>query len=226
MNGHPKGLLSSPNGDSIVLRSIRILEKINLPYTLIGNRTIYEPLGFPIVDDLHPGEGPLAGLEAALLEARRRSLSGVLLLACDMPFFQESLLRRLLDHPPATIVVPVRDGHFEPLLARYDLCILKDVQARLARGDRAIQSLLQEQQAAPLSLSLDEEKQLEDWDTPDDLPSLRLSLTQESNLYVNRSQFNRISNSITPTHRPAHGRILAHIVVRNHPWATHSRTET
>lgn len=167
MNGSPKGLLPGPGGAPLALRASRLLDRMEVPSVLIGNRSLYTSLGLPIVDDTRPGEGPLAGLESALLEAQRRGASGVLLLACDMPFFGEALLRRLIAYPPASAVVPVRGGRYEPLLARYEVAVLGEVQRRLDRGERAMQPLLRALEAAPLVLSPEEEGELDDWDTPE-----------------------------------------------------------
>src|SRR5438093_2993057 len=44
--------------------------------------TPYEPFGVPVISDIHPGHGPLAGLHAGFASPRR---SFALLLACNLP---------------------------------------------------------------------------------------------------------------------------------------------
>jgi molybdopterin-guanine dinucleotide biosynthesis protein A len=134
---------------------------------LVGHRTLYDGLGVPVIDDLRPGEGPLAGLEAALLAARARGCSGVLLLACDLPHLTAPLVERLKDAPPGRIAAPSRGGRYEPLTARYSVEILEEVQARLDRGERAMQAFLGAVGVVDVPLSPEEEALLDDWDTPE-----------------------------------------------------------
>src|SRR5688572_20417127 len=48
---------------------------------------VYESLGLPIVPDVYQGQGPLAGLHAAMTYSERPLL---LALACDLPAVKES----------------------------------------------------------------------------------------------------------------------------------------
>ncbi len=166
--GRPKGLLPGPDGVPLALRAVRVFHTIGMPCMLVGNREIYGALGVEVIDDTRPGEGPLAGLEAALVEAARRGAEGVLLVACDMPFFTAELLERLARAPAAAAVAPWREGRHEPLFARYRGDVLAEVQARLDRGERGMQPLLRSVGAAPLALEAGEEALLADWDTPED----------------------------------------------------------
>lgn len=57
---------------------------------------------FPLPDDIEQildeaGEGPLAGLQAALDFARRQNLEAVLTVPCDVPFAPDDLAERLCD---------------------------------------------------------------------------------------------------------------------------------
>jgi molybdopterin-guanine dinucleotide biosynthesis protein A len=172
MGGRPKGLLPGPDGAPLALRAVRIFHTIGVPCVLVGNREIYGGLGVEVIDDTRPGEGPLAGLEAALREAARRGAEGALLVACDMPFFTAELLARLARAPAAAAVAPWREGRHEPLFARYRGDVLAEVQARLERGERGMQPLLRALGAAPLALEVREEALLADWDTPEEAGGL------------------------------------------------------
>lgn len=172
MQGRPKGLLPGPDGAPLALRAAWIFHGIGVPCVLVGNRDLYGALGVEVIDDTRPGEGPLAGLEAALIEAARRGAEGVLLVACDMPFFTAALLERLARAPTAAAVAPWREGRHEPLFARYRGDVLAEVQARLERGERGMQPLLRAVGAAPLALEAGEEALLMDWDTPEDAGDL------------------------------------------------------
>lgn len=98
--------------------------------------------GTRYVADLRPGQGPLAGLEAALTAASQPWLA---LAACDLPCLTASYWRLLCRHADGTRGVVVRDGQgrLEPLAALYHRSALPEVRARLDRGSRDLQGLLQ-----------------------------------------------------------------------------------
>jgi len=89
------------------------------------------PAGTRVVTDRAGARGPLAGIGAALSEARCQR---VLVVACDMPFLQTDLLGALLDDVSADVIVPYTDRGYEPLLAVYDKRCLPVVERVLAEG--------------------------------------------------------------------------------------------
>ncbi len=95
----------------IVIDSERLLDRtIRVARQALG----VEPL--VIGDDSRPGNGPLGGIETALL----RVDGPVLVLACDMPLLTEALLRRLAERPgDVDVVVPRANGRLHPLCARW-----------------------------------------------------------------------------------------------------------
>lgn len=85
-----------------------------------------------IVRDRVSASGPLGGLDAALAAARHDTL---VLLACDMPFVTERLLRHLLALTPgADAVVPRTERGYHPLCAAYTRACQPAIAAHLARG--------------------------------------------------------------------------------------------
>ena len=99
-------------------------------------------LGIPVLRDLYPGQGPLAGLHAAL-NAMPNDL--VLLLACDVPGVGEQLLRRLiLECAGHDAVVPrTTDGRLHPLCAVYrSQTCLPVIEESLAAGRNGVAACL------------------------------------------------------------------------------------
>ncbi|MBI4180459.1 MAG: molybdenum cofactor guanylyltransferase [Chloroflexi bacterium] len=94
------------------------------------------PSGTRIIDDIFPGGGSLGGIYAGLSVSS--SLHN-LVVACDMPFLNVSLLQYLLEvSPPFDAVVPrVRDG-FEPLHAVYSKSCIAPIQSLLEQGNHRI----------------------------------------------------------------------------------------
>lgn len=73
----------------------------------------------PIVADVFPGQGPLAGIHAAL-RSSRSELN--LMLAVDMPFVRTEFLRTLVRRAGESdklVTVPRADGRLQPLCAVY-----------------------------------------------------------------------------------------------------------
>src|SRR5437763_12141966 len=61
--------------------------------TLVGAPERYQSLGLPIIPDTRPGEGPLAGILAALGASQA---GWNLIAACDMPVISAPFLKSLL----------------------------------------------------------------------------------------------------------------------------------
>ena len=118
--GADKALLAW-HGATLVEHVARELAAVAQPITLVGPSARYAHLGLPVVEDLHPGLGPLAGIEAALASS---SAPWNLILACDLPGVQSALLAAVLDaalsSPDLDCVTAVdADGRLQPLCAAY-----------------------------------------------------------------------------------------------------------
>jgi molybdopterin-guanine dinucleotide biosynthesis protein A len=170
LGGVAKGNLAAPGGETLVQRSTRLLEGLGLTVVLVGRHAGYQDRLHAVVEDDPPGIGPLGGLVGLL---RHAGHARVLALACDMPFVSAALVRELLAFAPAAaIVAPRREGKWEPLCAVYAArVVLPLAAARVARGARSLQGLLDEVGATELPLEESRYSELADWDTPDDLVS-------------------------------------------------------
>jgi molybdopterin-guanine dinucleotide biosynthesis protein A len=103
--------------------------------------TTNNPKDFAYLDirlesDPIPGSGSLAGLHTALKAARG---SHTLVLACDMPFISRPLLEYMIRLIPlADVIVPQREGYFEPLHAIYSQKCLLPIEDALQIGDTRV----------------------------------------------------------------------------------------
>lgn len=99
---------------------------------LIGQPERYSDLNLECLPDLHPGLGPLAGIEAAL-ESGRGELN--LILACDMPDVEPAWLEGLLSTAERIgalcVVTRENSGTIHPLCAVYRTACLDAVRARV-----------------------------------------------------------------------------------------------
>jgi len=95
-------------------------------------------IDLPQVCDLVPDAGPLAGLCASLAKvasAGAEATTWIFVVATDMPFVQSRLIERLAQERKGfDAVVPVVDGHPQPLAAFYSTAALPTLERVLA-GD-------------------------------------------------------------------------------------------
>lgn len=122
--------------------------------------------GAALLRDRVADGGPMAGLDAALSEARRTGRPGVFLAGCDLPLLPPALVRlvvdRFLEQGADRIVVPrgPREGDVEPLAACYPAALATEVRRRLDTGDLALRDLIAA--CDPTVLSLEEMRAVAD----------------------------------------------------------------
>ena len=176
MGGIAKGLLQAPGAPSrktLVERLSTICAEA-LPeasLVLVGRHSAYAHLGLSQLADASLGAGPLAGLLAVCSAARTAGAQHVVTLACDMPYLEAPLLRRLAAHAPdALAVAPRLENRWQPFCARYRAESVEPfINARLRSGKLSLQGLLTEVGAHAFPLEPGEEYQLRDWDAPEDI---------------------------------------------------------
>ncbi len=174
MGGLPKGLLSAPDSaETLVARALRLCADAlpESPCVLVGEASAYRDFAQPALADDPPGIGPLGGLRALLLEAKRREAAQVIALSCDLPHFSEELLLRLAAEQCAALALAPRQAdRWQPFFARYAReAALEAVEQALAAGDRSLQRVLERLTPSELVLNDAERAELRDWDRPEDI---------------------------------------------------------
>jgi molybdopterin-guanine dinucleotide biosynthesis protein A/nucleoside-triphosphatase THEP1 len=96
-------------------------------------------LGFEVIPDKIPGQGPLMGIASAL-QASANELNFVV--ACDIPQIDVAFVRRMLteaNKSEADIIIPTTgDRKYEPLFAIYKRSSLEAINEVLSSGGRKI----------------------------------------------------------------------------------------
>ena len=138
--GRDKALV--PIGDQpLIQRVIQRVEQLSQEIMVVvsdQNRADELPLDqeHRVVLDRYPGTGSLGGIFSGLDAA---SNGWTLVVACDMPFLNLSLLLRMMAlTEDADAVVPVIDGRPEPTHALYSKACLPFIEPRLISGDLKI----------------------------------------------------------------------------------------
>jgi len=134
------------------------------------------------VADLYPGLGALAGLHAGLHHAANPYIFAV---ACDMPWLNNTLIRRLAaQRHAADVVIPQTENGLEPLHALYGKQCLGPMEEALSTNRRRIISFfpqvrvqqLPPEQIAAIDPAFDSFRNV---NTPEDYYQLRAEYSSE-----------------------------------------------
>ena len=101
------------------------------------------PPGVRGVEDVFPGQGPLAGLHAGLLSAR---CEWVFVSACDTPFFPLAMVQALTEtaiQKKLEGAAILYKGRPEPLLACYRRSCVPVIETMLTQGEGRVYRLLE-----------------------------------------------------------------------------------
>jgi molybdopterin-guanine dinucleotide biosynthesis protein A len=111
---------------------------------LVGPPEAYGALGYPVIPDVYPGQGPLSGIHAALGSSRAE---WSLIVACDMPSVTPEFLRSLLEaaeQEGGDCLLPCSpSGRPEPLCAVYRRSALPVLAEALHRNVRKVTAALE-----------------------------------------------------------------------------------
>lgn len=92
----------------------------------------FEHAGVPVVPDLAPGAAALGGVYSAVSAAPD---DRTLVIACDMPFLERTLLARLMELGAlADIAVPCGQLGYQPLCATYSRACVPELKVRVETG--------------------------------------------------------------------------------------------
>jgi len=97
----------------------------------------FDHLGYPVILDDMPGDGPMAAIQSALKSAR---FEKNFVIACDIPDINLDFLSKLVvSAVSCEIVVPVSPKKkYEPLFAVYSKSIVPKIEKLLDKGERPL----------------------------------------------------------------------------------------
>jgi molybdenum cofactor guanylyltransferase len=129
------------DGCTLLARALDLAHSVTTDVRIVGSRQKFAQYA-PVVEDVFPDRGPLAGIHAAL----RSSTSDLnLMLAVDAPFVSRQLLQYLVSEahcaPGATVVVPCCNGRRQPLCAVYRREFADAAESALLAGKNRIDVL-------------------------------------------------------------------------------------
>jgi molybdopterin-guanine dinucleotide biosynthesis protein A len=138
--GRPKALIDIDGSPMAVRVAVALGGGGCVPVRLVGGGTLPDDIGYPVVADRWPGEGPLGGVITALMDAG----GDVVVAACDLADLDAATVRAVRDAPgagEADAVVATTD-RLQPALARWNHRALEQLTAIFAGGERALNTAL------------------------------------------------------------------------------------
>jgi molybdenum cofactor guanylyltransferase len=168
--GRDKALLLE-DGLPLVARAARLVAEVAGRCSIVAPAGRYEGLGWEILSDSWPGEGPLGGILTAL-ESGHAEWN--LIVAVDMPLLDAEFLTRLLAEARngAETVVPVHaGGGVEPLCGVYHASSVDRLRMFFRSGGRRVKDALQE---IPVRTVPAPERILANVNTPEQWESVRI----------------------------------------------------
>jgi molybdopterin-guanine dinucleotide biosynthesis protein A len=170
--GQDKALLEL-DGIPLALRAAEELCRVCGQVALVGDPGRYARLGLPVTPDSYPGQGPLAGIEAAL---GATASDANLVVACDMPALNPGILTELLSAEADVAIPRYPDGKLEPLCAGYSRRCHAVIREALESGVRRVTDAFRLLEARGFALSyvaVARRDPFENLNTPDELAAFR-----------------------------------------------------
>lgn len=182
MSGLDKGLVEL-NGSAMILHTLQQLSGL-LPRIFISanqNQAKYQNLGYPVIADVKPDSGPLAGILSAMQTVTSRYL---LITPCDTPFISRNICLRLIQarKKSDSLIQVAHDGkQLQTLHALLDLTdgILQYSLEDYLETDRKVQLWYEQNQFNAVDCS-DLAGQFKNINTPDELNNIDFT-TKDTN---------------------------------------------
>lgn len=155
-------------GEPLLVRTARLLRGLTAEVHVLAAPGQYDDLGFDCTPDLRPESGPLAGIEAALTDSR---WDWNWIVACDMPYLEESWLRFLAEQAVTRnldcVVSKDPERGMNPLCGVWNRRALPLVRAMLDEGQLRVREAAS--QLGALELTPGDPKILANWNEPVDV---------------------------------------------------------
>ena len=94
---------------------------------------LFNYLNFPVVQDIYPNRGPLAGIHSSLSSS---STEKNFIISCDTPLITDDIIKYLSDYPTnKKIILPLHNGRVQQLCGIYSKGIVKIVEEILCEAE-------------------------------------------------------------------------------------------
>lgn len=135
------------DGIPMIERIANIVRSVFADVCISANDTeVYRFLDMPVVKDVFPRLGPLAGVHAAL---QRATASRVFIVSCDTPLITADVIRHILStESHAPVVIASEGERTMPLCGVYHTSITASLEEYLRSGGRKVHEFLASHETA------------------------------------------------------------------------------
>ncbi len=129
------------SGEKIIERSLSIMKSLFKELFIVTDKpNDYIYLGVPLLGDVYNVRGPMTGILTSLICS---SSSWVFVIACDMPFINEHLIRYgASKRNRFEAVAPLLNGMTEPLFSFYSKRLIPRMEKAVLDGDTGLKDFL------------------------------------------------------------------------------------
>lgn len=115
------------NNEILIDQIVNKMRKLSNEVIIVTNAPEkFNYLNIKLIKDIIPNKGSLGGIYSGLLIAKNKS---IILVACDMPFLNTSLLKHIISYSKEyDVVIPKINNSFEPLHASYSKKCLQPIK--------------------------------------------------------------------------------------------------
>jgi len=150
--GSDKGLLQY-NGKCMVEHALNALKPVVDELFIVANNPAYTRFSYPVYADILPDCGPMGGIFTGLSLSKH---SENIILSCDIPHVDSSLISRLLDvNTDAQVRVPRHHEKVEPLCAVYHKSCAETLKQLLHKKELKMKNALSHFRVVYLDLPSD-----------------------------------------------------------------------
>lgn len=171
--------------ETFLQRLIRKLKPLFSEMILVTRQPDLYPIPeIEVVSDIYPIRSSLTGIHAGLVRSKNQY---AFITACDTPLLKPELVQIIIKYcnPDFDVVVPEKEGHFEPLCAIYSQKCLPLIEEALSKKKLKINKLFQKvpikvvpqkilEEVDPKLESFFNVNTIEDWELLRFYPEIRL----------------------------------------------------
>ncbi|MGH1386931.1 molybdenum cofactor guanylyltransferase [Kordia sp.] len=167
--GSDKGFILY-NGKPFIQHSIDALEPLVTEIIIVSNNKEYDVFKKKRVVDIIPDAGPLAGLYTGLQHA---TTEDNLVLSCDIPLINTTILKELINHSTEADIVQVQSQDRKmPLIALYKKKCKDQCLSLLEQGERRLRVLIEKSNTKTIRLNKTMEIYTKNVNTPIELKDI------------------------------------------------------
>ncbi len=124
-------------GKPLIHYPLKTMKELCGEILISSNTNAYDYLGYPVIQDIQSGSGPMGGILSCLLRAENQNC---LIIGCDMPFITANIYKHLLRvREGAQICVPWHNHeHYEPMCGVYSRDSATEMRRFMEQGNNKL----------------------------------------------------------------------------------------